>query len=73
MKGKGTITIRSNDIFNTMRFAFDGDIPYRQHGAFYWESQTLYVGFNLMFGGGKNRELQRKQRDANETQSGGMF
>lgn len=74
LKGKGTITARYNDVFENMRFAFDGNIPYRQYGAFYWESQTFYVGFNYLFGGGKNRALQRKQRDANETQgSGGMF
>lgn len=74
LKGKGTITARYNDVFENMRFAFDGNIPYRQHGAFYWESQTFYVGFNYMFGGGKNRALARKQRDANETQGGGgMF
>lgn len=73
-KGKGTITARLNDVFDTMRFAFDGNIPYRQYGAFYWENQTFYVGINYMFGGGKNRALSRKQRDANETQSsGGMF
>lgn len=73
-KGKGTLTARYNDIFNNMRFAFDGNIPYRQYGGFYWESQTFYVGFNYMFGGGKNKALQRKQRDANETQGGGgMF
>lgn len=74
LKGKGTITARYNDVFENMNFAFDGNIPYRQQGAFYWESQTFYVGFNYMFGGGKNRALARKQRDANETQSGGgMF
>ncbi|MGX7668155.1 TonB-dependent receptor domain-containing protein [Flavobacterium pedocola] len=74
MKGKGTITARYNDVFDNMRFAFDGNIPYRQYGAFYWENQTFYIGFNYMFGGGKNRAMQRKQRDANETQSsGGMF
>ena len=74
LKGKGTITARYNDIFENMRFAFDGNIPFRQQGAFYWESQTFYVGFNYIFGGGKNRALARKQRDANETQSGGgMF
>ncbi|ESU26424.1 putative TonB-dependent outer membrane receptor [Flavobacterium limnosediminis JC2902] len=73
MKGKGTFTARYNDIFDTMHFAFDGNIPYRQYGAFYWENQTFYFGFNYMFGGGKNRALQRKQRDANETQGGGMF
>jgi outer membrane receptor protein involved in Fe transport len=73
LKGKGTITVRYNDIFENMRFAFDGSIPYKQQGAFYWESQTFYVGFNYIFGGGKNRAMQRKQRDANETQGGGMF
>lgn len=74
LKGKGTLTLRYNDIFNNMHFAFDGNIPYRQYGAFYWESRTFNVSFNYNFGGGKNRALQRKQRDANETQSGGgMF
>ncbi|MFC4815663.1 TonB-dependent receptor domain-containing protein [Flavobacterium sp. GCM10023249] len=71
LKGKGTITLRYNDIFENMRFAFDGKIPYRQYGAFYWESQTFYAGINYNFGGGKNRALQRKQRDQNETQGGG--
>ncbi|WNM18968.1 outer membrane beta-barrel family protein [Flavobacterium capsici] len=74
LKGKGTITARANDIFKTMKFAFDGSIPYKQEGSFNWESRTIYVGFNYNFGGGKNRALQRKQRDANETQSsGGMI
>lgn len=74
LKGKGTITARYNDVFENMRFAFEGNIPYRQTGAFYWESQTFYLGFNYVFGGGKNRALARKQRDANETQGGGgMF
>ena len=71
LKGKGSITGRLNDIFNTMHFQFDGSIPYKQAGAFYWESRTVYVGLNYMFGGGKNKALQRKQRDANETQGGG--
>ena len=73
-KGKGTITARLNDVFDTMRFAFDGNIPHRQYGAFYWENQTVYLGVNYRFGGGKSRALSRKQRDLNETQSsGGMF
>ena len=42
--------------------------------SFFWESQTFYVGFNYMFGGGKNSAMQRKQRDQNETQgSGGLL
>ncbi|QBZ99132.1 outer membrane beta-barrel family protein [Flavobacterium sangjuense] len=71
LKGKGSITARLNDVFQTMHFGFDGSIPYRQAGAFYWESRTFYLGFNYMFGGGKNSAMQRKQRDQNETQSGG--
>lgn len=73
LQGKGTISARLNDVFNTMHFGFDGNIPYKQVGEFHWESRTFYLGFNYNFGGGKNKELQRKQRDKNETQSGGMF
>ena len=71
LKGKGSITARVNDIFNTMNFAFEGSIPYKQEGAFYWESRTFYLGFNYNFGGGKNKEMQRKQRDDNESQGNG--
>ena len=71
LKGKGSITARVNDIFNTMNFAFEGSIPYKQEGAFYWESRTFYLGFNYNFGGGKNKEMQRKQRDNNESQGNG--
>ncbi len=73
LKGKGTISARINDVFNTMHFGFNGNIPYRQDGEFHWESRTFYVGFAYNFGGGKNKELQRKQREKNETQGGGMF
>ena len=60
LKGRGSITVRVNDVFATMNFAFDTNILYCQTGAFYWESQTFYTGFNLMFGGDKNSALQRK-------------
>lgn len=74
LKGKGTVSARLNDVFNTMFFGFDGQIPYRSVGEFHWESRTFYLGFNYNFGGGKNKELQRKQRDKQETQNGGgMF
>ncbi|MCO6174112.1 TonB-dependent receptor [Flavobacterium sp. NRK F10] len=74
LKGQGTISARFSDIFHTMKAQFENDLPYPQVGKFTWESQTLYIGFNYRFGGGKNRALQRKQRDKNETQGGGgMF
>ncbi|MBP2282958.1 outer membrane receptor protein involved in Fe transport [Flavobacterium sp. CG_23.5] len=74
LKGSGTITARFSDVFNTMNFAFEGSKPKRQQGQFNWESQTAYVGFNYRFGSGKNKAIQRKQRDKNETQgSGGLL
>ena len=73
LKGSGTISARASDIFNTMNFSFDGTLPYKQEGAFYWESRSVYLGFNYRFGGGKNAALLRKQRDNNETQGGGMM
>lgn len=68
---KATASVRFNDIFNTQRFAFTGEHPYPQSGAFYWESRSAYVGLNYRFGAGKNRELQRRQREDNTKQSGG--
>lgn len=74
LKGQGTLSARASDIFKTMNFSFNGDLPYTQDGSFNWESRTLYLGFSYRFGGGKNFALQRKQRDKNETQgSGGMM
>ncbi|WP_310378999.1 TonB-dependent receptor domain-containing protein [Flavobacterium sp.] len=74
LKGSGTITARVSDIFNTMNFAFEGDKPKKSVGQFNWESQSAYVGFNYRFGAGKNKAIQRKQRDKNTTQgSGGII
>ncbi|AWA29847.1 TonB-dependent receptor [Flavobacterium magnum] len=71
LKNKATMSVRFNDMFNTMRFAFEGDNPYPQHGQFTWESQSVYINFNFMFGAGKNRALQRKYREDNTKQGGG--
>jgi outer membrane receptor protein involved in Fe transport len=71
MKDKATLSLRYNDIFKTMRSRFEGQDPYPVRGEFRWESQTLYFGVNYMFGTGKNRELQRKQREDNTKQGGG--
>lgn len=73
LKGNGTISARFSDVFNTMRFAFDNDRPYKSKGQFNWESQTVYLGFNYRFGSGKNKAAERKQRDKNESQGGGLL
>ncbi|TXN34272.1 TonB-dependent receptor [Flagellimonas hymeniacidonis] len=70
-QGKGTISLNYNDMFNTMRFGFDGDRPYDQVGGFNWESNNVYAGLSYRFGSGKNRAKQRKRRDSNTKQSSG--
>lgn len=73
-QGKGTLSLNFNDIFNTMRFAFDGERPFLQNGSFNWESQNVYAGISYRFGSGKNSASKRKQRDNNTKQgSGGIL
>lgn len=74
LDNKMNISVRFNDMFNTMRYAFDAAYPFPQKGEFTWESQTVYLGVTYGFGGGKNKSLQRKQRDDNTNKGGGgMF
>jgi len=74
LDNKMSISVRFNDMFKTMRYGFDSLNPYPQTGEFRWESRTVYFGLNYMFGGGKNRAMQRKMREDNTKQGGGgMF
>lgn len=74
LNNKMSISVRFNDIFDQMKYGFEARNPYPSRGQFMWESQTVYFGINYMFGGGKNRALQRKYRDDNTKQGGGgMF
>jgi len=73
LKGKGTVSLRVNDIFEGMKFKFESENPYSQTGQFNWESRTAYVGFMYRFGGGKNKAKRRKSRDNNEIQGSGGF
>ncbi len=74
LDNKMSLSIRFNDMFKTMRYAFDSQNPWPQTGEFTWESRTVYFSLNYRFGGGKNRAMERKQRDDNTKQSsGGMF
>ncbi|MFK7748255.1 MAG: TonB-dependent receptor [Kordia sp.] len=72
-QGNGTLSVNYNDIFNTMEFGFDGQRPYRQVGAFNWESNTVNVSISYRFGGGKYRAKSRKQRDNDEKSGSGGF
>ncbi|WP_040560002.1 outer membrane beta-barrel protein [Kordia algicida OT-1] len=72
-QGNGTLSVNYNDIFNTMEFGFDGQRPFRQVGAFTWESNTVNVAISYRFGGGKYRAKSRKQRDNDEKSGSGGF
>ena len=74
LDNKMSLSVRFNDMFKTMRYRFDANNPFPQTGDFRWESRTVYFGMNYMFGAGKNRAMQRKQREDNTKQGGGgMF
>ncbi len=70
---RATFSFNYSDIFNTMRFEFEGDRPSPQVGQFNWESNTWNIALSYRFGGGKYRALQRKQRDDNEKSGSGGF
>lgn len=69
---KASLSVNVNDIFKTQYQEFTTSLPSAQTGKLANDSRTVYLGFSYRFGGGKNRALQRKQRDDN-TASGGMF
>ena len=74
LDNKMSISVRFNDMFDTMKYGFDSKNPYPSQGQFTWESHSVYFGLNYRFGGGKNRAIQRKIRDDNTKQGGGgMF
>ena len=71
--GKGSISLNYNDIFNTMKFRFDGTSPYVQEGEFNWESNTIYLGLTYRFGSTKYSAKSRKNRSDDEKSGGGFL
>lgn len=69
---KASLSINFNDVFNTRGQEFSTTLPTPQEGNLKIDSRNVHVGFTYRFGGGKNKALQRKQRDDN-TARGGMF
>ncbi len=70
---RATFSFNYSDIFNTMKFEFEGDRPTPQVGQFNWESNSWNIGLSYRFGGNKYRALQRKNRDDNEKSGSGGF
>jgi len=70
---RATFSFNYSDIFNTMKFEFEGDRPTPQAGQFNWESNSWNIGLSYRFGGSKFKALQRKSRDDNEKDGSGGF
>lgn len=69
---RASLSVNVNDVFDTMGQFISTTRPIPQEGSFMPDTQTVFIGFTYRFGGGKNKALQRKQRDDN-TAGGGMF
>jgi len=70
---KGTISLRVNDVFNTMKFSFESTNFYPSHGGFHWESRTAYIGYSHNFGQGDFKARKRKKRGNDELNGSGGF
>jgi outer membrane receptor protein involved in Fe transport len=70
---RATFGFNYNDVFDTMRFGFEGTRPFPQTGEFNWESNTWNISLNYRFGGGKYRAKSRKNRDNDEKSGSGGF
>ncbi len=73
LKDKASLSVNFNDIFNTNEQNITTDRPIPQSAYFKPDTQQVNIGFSYRFGGGKNRALERKQRDDNTAKGGGMF
>jgi outer membrane receptor protein involved in Fe transport len=74
LDNKLNISLRCNDIFNTIVYSSDMLSPYPQTARFTMESRTVYLGLTYSFGGANIKKLERKQRDDNTNKGGGgMF
>ncbi|TWO34427.1 TonB-dependent receptor [Seonamhaeicola sediminis] len=70
---RATFSFNYSDIFNSMKFEFEGVSPFPSQGEFNWESNTWNIALSYRFGGSKYRALKRKQRDNNTKSGSGGF
>jgi hypothetical protein len=74
LKGKGSLTVRFNDIFSTFYARFSQELPNYSLGSYKWESQSININFNYRFGSDKAKTLERKERGGSSkgSNSGGI-
>lgn len=70
-QGKGSVSARLSDIFDTFYAKSYMDRPVVQENEFHWESRTFYIGLNYSFGG-KVKTRADKQRNQGDHDAGGI-
>lgn len=73
LNNKANLSLRFTDVFDTMYAGFNSKNPYPGKGEFNWESQSFIVSFMYNFGSGKNRAMQRKNREDNTSKASGVM
>lgn len=69
-EGKGTLSTRFSDIFNTFYSHSINDTPVHQEGTFRWESRTFYLGLTYNFGGKVKTRANKQQNQSDAGQPG---
>ena len=73
LKDKASLSINLNDVFNTRVNDLTATRPFPQEARVKNNSRRLFVGFSYRFGGSKPKTVQRKDRDDNTSDGGGVF
>lgn len=73
LNGKGNLKLRFSDIFNILDLKLSGTNPYPINGLVDKEIRRVSLGFTYNFGSGKNKALNRKDREDNETHNNGVL
>ena len=73
LEDKASLSINLNDVFNTRVNELTASRPFPQEARFKNDSRRLFLGFSYRFGGSKPKTVQRKTRDDNTSDGGGVF
>ena len=73
LEDKASLSVNLSDVFDTRVNELTADRPFLQKARFKNDSRRLYVGFSYRFGGSKPEKVERKDRDDNTSQGGGVF
>ena len=71
-QGKGSVSARLSDIFNTFYADIELNNPINQLAEMHWESRTFYIGLNYSFGGKVKTRADKQSNKGDFGNSGGI-